>query len=147
MDGEPYKAGKFAHTIRKRIFAQHLGLLDDPSVDLNDIVSDEFFDDVWMKTARTNTTAYDEVFRCLPNNHVHSWKELADWRKTEGQALCFTDKKAALEKLAPVRGHIVIVPLEFLEQEYLGPTVGAKEYLVPTKVSWRGLLAWLAWLR
>ena len=61
MDGKDYKAGKFAYSLRMRLFCEHLGYLDDESVDLRDPVSQDFYDNVWRRTSSTNTEIYDKV--------------------------------------------------------------------------------------
>ena len=69
MNGQPYKAGKYASSLRKRLFREHLGLLETGSnsnIDIDDPVSDSFYKETWLRVAALNTKIYEEVFRCLP---------------------------------------------------------------------------------
>lgn len=61
MNGADYKAGKFAQSLRMQLFREHLGLIDSPEVDIRDAVSENFYRNVWIETARLNTEIYDEV--------------------------------------------------------------------------------------
>lgn len=65
MDGRSYAAGKFAGTLRRTLFREHLGLLETEgsAVDTRDPVAASFFDGVWRKTARKNTEIFEKV-RC-----------------------------------------------------------------------------------
>lgn len=66
MGGAPYQCGRFAGSLRKHLFREHLGqlqgrfLLDD-SADVSDPVSRHFYRDVWQHTAARNTQIYEEV--------------------------------------------------------------------------------------
>lgn len=69
MDGHPYQAGKFALSLRKRLFREHLGLLtqeSSPDIRIDDPVADSFYKETWIRIAALNTKVYEEVFRCLP---------------------------------------------------------------------------------
>lgn len=69
MDKQPYRAGKFALSLRKRLFREHLGLLrteNDPDMNIDDPIADSFYKETWIRTAALNTKIYEEVFRCLP---------------------------------------------------------------------------------
>ena len=70
------QVGKYAASLRRRCFCEHLGLLpedDDGSVatfdplkhpkalEVEDVACDHFFRDVWIKTAGINTTVYEKV--------------------------------------------------------------------------------------
>ncbi len=69
MDGQPYRAGKFAFSLRKRLFQEHLGLLQPgcrTDINVQDPLTDSFYKDIWIKIAALNTKVYEEVFRCIP---------------------------------------------------------------------------------
>jgi phospholipase D1/2 len=71
MDGKPYLAGKFALSLRKRLFREHLGLLNmenGSKQDVRDPITDSFYKDTWIRIAALNTKIYEEVFRCIPCN-------------------------------------------------------------------------------
>lgn len=40
-------------------------------VDLDDPVSDDFYYEIWKKTATSNTRIFEEVFRCYPTDLVN----------------------------------------------------------------------------
>lgn len=100
MDGWEYKASRFAATLRRRLFKEHLGLLrpqacdsprehvtsymrcapvpneDETRTQEDDWVLDPLADGTlarWNDTARVNREIFTEVFRPLPSNLVRSW--------------------------------------------------------------------------
>ncbi|CAG8454479.1 1850_t:CDS:10 [Ambispora gerdemannii] len=100
LAGRPYKAAKFAATLRRTVFKEHLGLLQDhehdkvtlkchppphpldPSVvkltEADSIVKDPASDKFiayWNSRAKTNTEAFREVFHCFPDDTVTTWEE------------------------------------------------------------------------
>ncbi|KAF1983317.1 phospholipase D [Aulographum hederae CBS 113979] len=42
---------------------------------MQDPLNDSFYHGTWHKIAENNTKLYRQVFRCMPDNDVHSWKE------------------------------------------------------------------------
>uniref|UniRef100_A0A3Q2HS71 Phospholipase n=1 Tax=Equus caballus TaxID=9796 RepID=A0A3Q2HS71_HORSE len=132
MDGEEYQAGRFAQGLRLQCFRVVLGYLSDPSEDIQDPVSDKFFKEVWVSTAARNATIYDKVFRCLPNDEVHSLIQLRDF--ISKPILAKEDPVRAEEELKKIRGFLVQFPFYFLSAESLLPSVGTKEAIVPTEV-------------
>ncbi|KAK5010879.1 hypothetical protein LTR28_007175, partial [Elasticomyces elasticus] len=99
MAGRPWKASRFAASLRRQLFRKHLGLLppQDPSrPDANfepagsapnaydwgsreDLaVADPLspaFETLWTGTARTNTDAFARVFHPVPSDRVRNWTE------------------------------------------------------------------------
>jgi hypothetical protein len=66
MAGAEYQCGKYAGSLRKHIFREHLGQLQAyvpqvRSTDVRDPVSKHFYRDVWQRTATQNTQIYEEV--------------------------------------------------------------------------------------
>lgn len=56
-----------------QLFKEHLGLLNCSNNNEEDeIVMDpldnEFYNDIWSKTAKKNTLIYRDVFRCVPDD-------------------------------------------------------------------------------
>ena len=102
MNGQPWKASKFAASLRRYIFRKHLGLVhpQDPArPDANyepigtpneydwgseqdqivaDPLSDKFLS-LWYTQARTNTEAFDKIFRPVPTDHVRNWRQYDDY--------------------------------------------------------------------
>ncbi|KAK4378885.1 hypothetical protein RND71_000747 [Anisodus tanguticus] len=76
MDGKPWKAGKFAFSLRVSLWAGHLGLRAEEICQIKDPVADSTYKDIWMATAESNVTIYQDVFSCIPNDRVHSRSEL-----------------------------------------------------------------------
>lgn len=135
MDGKEYQAGKFAFSLRSRLFREHLGLLDSPPRSeeaIKDVVSDNFYKDLWMATARRNTEIYEEVFHCMPSDRART---LVDLNTIKGlKSLAKDDPGQARVRLRDVRGYLVELPLHFLENEDLRPPIVSSEYMVPTEV-------------
>lgn len=130
MDGKEYLAGKFAFNLRSRLFREHLGLLDSPGsdVDIRDVVSESFYEDVWMATAKKNTEIYEEVFHCIPTDQVRSLSDMAAYKSLK--SLDREDPGEARARLRGVKGYLVQLPLQFLEKEDLRPPVGSSEFFV-----------------
>ncbi|POR39491.1 Phospholipase D1 [Tolypocladium paradoxum] len=102
MNGVPYRAAKFATSLRRFIFRQHLGLLPDQRCDEPDdnwhpvdqcpnkydwdspadiLVRDPLhsnFQTFWELTARTNTEVFRRAFHPVPDDSVRTW---ADYEK------------------------------------------------------------------
>ncbi|XP_053163805.1 phospholipase D1 isoform X1 [Hemicordylus capensis] len=128
MDGQEYKAGRFAHSLRLQCFRVVLGSSTDPK-DLQDPVCDKFFKEVWIATAARNATIFDKVFRCLPNDEVNCLAQLRDFI-AKPKLACENPLKAT-EELKKIHGFLVQFPFSFLDKENLLPSVGTKESMVP----------------
>ncbi|KAL9128488.1 MAG: hypothetical protein Q9217_002838 [Psora testacea] len=98
MNGRPYRAARFAATLRRQLFRKHLGLL--PAQDMErpnqnfepigvpnnydydsredqmvmDPLSDTFIN-LWNSRARTNTDAFGRIFHPVPHDDVRTWKD------------------------------------------------------------------------
>eukprot|EP00794_Sanderia_malayensis_P012984 gene12984-14322_t len=131
MNGEPYKAGKFASSIRQQIYREHLGLFRNPEHSVIDPLCDDMVN-FWSSSAKENTEIYEEVFRCLPSNHVKSFSELDDYNRLG--RLATSDVSAARRRLQQLQGYLVEKPLHFLENQDMRPGTGTPESLVPTSV-------------
>lgn len=131
MDGEAYSAGRFAQSLRLRCFRVVLGG-SDLNPDHQDPVCERFFKEVWISTAARNATIFDKVFRCLPSDQVNNLAQLRDF--INKPILANDDPVKAAEELKKIRGFLVQFPFRFLEEEYLLPSVGTKESMVPMEV-------------
>ncbi|CAN4111034.1 unnamed protein product [Withania somnifera] len=120
MDGKPWKAGKFAFSLQVSLWAEHLGLGAEEICQIKDPVADSTYKDIWMATAESNSTIYQDVFSCIPNDLVHSRLEFHD----NGQVVVVNMK----EKLKSVEGHLVSFPLEFMREEDLRPAYSETEF-------------------
>lgn len=87
MNGQPYQCGKFAGSLRKYLFKEHLGILGKESeninIDVTDPVIDAFYKGVWCNTASLNTELYEKVFHCIPTDKVETFAQLREYKQEE----------------------------------------------------------------
>ncbi|KAD3641539.1 hypothetical protein R6Q59_004158 [Mikania micrantha] len=153
MGGNPYKAGKFALSLRLSLWSEHLGLHSSEINKIADPVIESTYKDVWMETAKTNTMIYQDVFSCIPNDLIHSRASLRQCiselkgklghttidlgiapNKVESYQngnIMSTDPMARLEG---VRGHLVSFPSDFMCKEDLRPVFKESEYYASPQV-------------
>lgn len=98
MNGSPYRASKFAATLRRQLFRKHLGLLPPQNMErpdenfepvgipnvydlgsaedqaVMDPLSDSFLN-LWNARARQNTSAFGRVFHPVPHDDVRTWND------------------------------------------------------------------------
>ncbi|KAF1373293.1 hypothetical protein PFLUV_G00258940 [Perca fluviatilis] len=129
MDGQEYQAGRYALQLRLECFKMILGAHTDPSIDVSDPISDQFYKEVWMATCARNASIYQKVFRVLPSSDVRNIVELEGYVAKPG--LDREDPAKAQEELKKIRGFAVQFPLRFLCEQNLLPPIGSKEAMVP----------------
>ncbi|TXG71668.1 hypothetical protein EZV62_000247 [Acer yangbiense] len=131
MGGKPWKAGKFALSLRLALWSEHLGL----------------------RERETNTAIYQDVFSCVPNDLIHSRAamrhSMAWWKEKLGhttidlgiapqnlESYLNGDIKRTnpMERLQSVRGHLVSFPLDFMCKEDLRPVFNESEYYASPQV-------------
>ncbi|XP_043191252.1 phospholipase D1-like isoform X2 [Amphibalanus amphitrite] len=134
MNGEPVQVGRYAGSMRRHLFKEHLGLLETPdeSVDVRDATSDDFYKSVWLKFSSKNTDVFEKVFRCIPTDSVKSFVQLQEYQREVPLALSYPSR--AKDMLKDVRGHLVLLPFHFLSDEDLRPKRATKEGLMPTSL-------------
>lgn len=133
MDGQPYRAGLYASSLRKHLFREHLGITERKvDIDINDPVADSFYKGVWIRIASLNTKIYEQVFRCIPSDSATSFTQLKAFQAQF--PLAFMEPQASAQKLAQIQGFLVLLPLHFLSQEDLTPAAGTAEALMPTSL-------------
>nr|XP_040023762.1 phospholipase D1-like [Gasterosteus aculeatus aculeatus] len=132
MDGQEYRAGKYALRLRLECFRMILGANTDASIDVSDPLSDHFYKEIWMSTCARNAAIYQKVFRSLPSSDVRSILELEGYLAEPG--LEKEDPVRAREELQRIRGFLVQFPLQFLSEQNLLPPIGSKEAMVPMEV-------------
>ena len=74
MNGSQVKCGKLVGALRKQLMNEHLG----SHFDVQDCISDKFYKDIWFRTAAKNTKIFDEIFLCIPTDHVKTMEERLD---------------------------------------------------------------------
>ncbi|KAG1880959.1 hypothetical protein F4604DRAFT_1578750 [Suillus subluteus] len=143
MDGHPYMAARFATTLRRKLFREHLGLIEPQNVlhftekvtsfmrcapEPNDdeigtrednAVADSLADstlELWNRTARINREIFTEVFRPVPTNLVRSWSAYEDYlpKVKTGHVVPEIQLQRIKERLSQVRGSVVECRLDFL---------------------------------
>ena len=131
IDGKKTPAADFAHNFRTSLLAEHLGLEPD-----DNILFDPLSDELWEKlnsTAKKNTEIYRELWNCYPDDNMKKFTDLEEVKKINK----FNEKEMnELKNLynikkVDIKGHIVEVPLHFLEGEVLGIKFFSKENIVP----------------
>jgi len=140
MDGRPYVAARFAATFRRKLFREHLGLIEPqytgrrpdsfmrpapiPNDDetylpedaaVADPLSDETLD-LLYNTARKNREVFTELFRPVPTNLVRSWPAYENYvpKVKTGHVAPGIPLQRVKERLAQVKGSLVEAPLDFL---------------------------------
>jgi len=160
MDGRPSRAGRFAASLRRKLFRKHLGLIEPqicssdrdpitsfmrpspvPNYDESDLPEtevvmdplDEGFWYRWNKTAEHNQVVFSEIFHHVPSNQIRTWSEFKEFlpKVTPGHV---ANESLSLEtikdKLSEVKGHLVAAPLDFL--------IGEKDLTSDDTIDWRG---------
>ncbi|KDQ10873.1 hypothetical protein BOTBODRAFT_35827 [Botryobasidium botryosum FD-172 SS1] len=147
MNGRPYQAGRFAATLRRKLFRKHLGLIEPqlcergkekvtpfmrPAPIPNDdetylredkLVADPLSQDLldlWQKTANQNTNVYNELFMIVPCDNVRNWKDYKAYVpkvKPGRVANPYLSLDQIRDKLSQVKGHLVLCPLHFLIEQ------------------------------
>ncbi|KAL3812959.1 hypothetical protein ACJIZ3_014227 [Penstemon smallii] len=153
MGGQPWKAGKFASSLRISLWSEHLGLHTGEVTQIRDPVIDSTYKDIWMATAKTNTMIYQDVFSCIPNDLIQTRVSLrqcmAFWKEKIGHTtidLGIAPNKLEsyqdgdvmgtdpMERLKSVKGHLVSYPLDFMCKEDLRPVFNESEYYASPQV-------------
>ncbi|CAB3220831.1 unnamed protein product [Arctia plantaginis] len=138
MNGETFPCGKFAGGLRKRLFREHLGLmeedLDKLGLSLDDPCSKEFYRGLWKATSKMNTDLYEDVFHTIPTDRVHTFAELKKYQEEHHESLWHSDPTLANRKIDLIQGYLVDMPLEFLCNEVLTPRTVTMEGMMPTSL-------------
>jgi phospholipase D1/2 len=158
MNGRRYVAAKFAATLRRRLYREHLGLLEPQNCDLQTrgvtnfmkpapypnqdesyleedrAVADPLSDEtiwLWEETARKNREIFTELFRPVPTNLVRSKAAYKAYLPNvkNGHVVPDMPLQRVKQRLSEVRGHLVEAPIDFLIED--------KEFV--SGVEWKGL--------
>ncbi|KAL0085255.1 hypothetical protein J3Q64DRAFT_1746253 [Phycomyces blakesleeanus] len=144
MNGRPYDAARFAATLRRQLWKEHLGLLEDqpldvlndamlplpvPQIDYTDteediLVQDPLSEeslDLWNSTASINTEAFRAVFNCVPEESVNNWEEYKQFYPDPEKINIghISNPNMPVDEirghLSKIRGHLVEFPYGFLK--------------------------------
>lgn len=143
MDGQPYRVSRFATTLRRQLYKEHLGLIrpqncdgssrhptpamrpapfpgeNDLGTPEDDLVADpisEATDYLWKETARKNREIFSEIFRPVPTNLVRSFAAYDNYipKVKTGHVVPGIPLQRVKERLSQVKGALVECPLDFL---------------------------------
>jgi len=158
MNGRPYAASKFAATLRRRLYREHLGLMGPQNCDHETrhvtsfmmpaphpieveshleedlLVADPLADEtilLWENTAKKNREVFTELFRPVPSNLVRSKSAYKGYLPNvkNGHVVPDMPLQRVKDRLSEVRGHLVEAPIDFL--------IDDKEFV--SGVEWKGL--------
>lgn len=102
MNDIPYSCGKFAGSLRKQLFREHLGLLwSNEKLNLNDIVKKSFYHDIWRARSKQNTEIFENVFNCIPSNKIVNFNMLKQYQNET--PLCLSDPILAQETIKNIK--------------------------------------------
>ncbi|TFK21685.1 phospholipase D [Coprinopsis marcescibilis] len=146
MDGQPYQVSRFAASLRRKLFREHLGLIEPqecnkpypkvtsfmrsapiPNADetrlaedaqVADPLSDEF-QLLWNITAKKNREAFSEFFRPVPTNLVRTWQAYDNYvpKVKTGHVVPGVTLERLKKRLDQVKGALVECPIDFLIDE------------------------------
>ena len=150
---------EFGQSLRVRLWSTYLGKCErefrevrkDNNNKTFDPKSDHFFNQIWNSTKNSNTKKLDQVFKCIPNNQIHSFEgenSLDEFISNEyGKRLVKINDEndeidenddskieQAIEIVNSLEGVLVDYPLEFLKNEWMHPSrmdVFSKEAMAP----------------
>lgn len=133
MNGMSFSCGKYGGSLRRRLFKEHLGLLNsEEDIDLGDPVKKSFYRDIWRARSSLNTEMFEKVFNCIPSDVVVNFSVLKSYQ--EETPLCLKDPVTSEQLVENIKGHLVDLPLNFLCNEILTPNVATVEGMLPTSL-------------
>ncbi|XP_072761539.1 phospholipase D1 isoform X2 [Anoplolepis gracilipes] len=131
MNDIPFLCGKFASSLRKQLFREHLGLLNTTEdINIDDAIIKSFYKDIWCARSKQNTKIYEEVFQCIPTDKVVNFSMLKQYQ--DEIPISLSDPLLAQEIAENIKGHLVDLPLHFLRNEDLKPAASTVEGMMPT---------------
>ncbi|KIY71099.1 phospholipase D/nuclease [Cylindrobasidium torrendii FP15055 ss-10] len=140
LDGRPHQAGRFAATLRRQLYREHLGLMEpqnpyelskapndfmrpaptpNPELPDDDRIVDPVSEEtmgLWKSTARKNRQIFQELFHPVPSDLVRDWSAYDKYVPSvkTGHLVPEVTLERAKERLAEVRGALVECPVDFL---------------------------------
>ena len=117
MNNQKFSSNYFAHSLRVRLFKEHLGF-DIYETQIPEILMDPLNDDLWLKMkhmAKYNSDLYREIFNCYPDNKFSNFTDVLN----ENLDLDISNLVKRYEnKNGLIFGNIVEFPLNFLNKEF-----------------------------
>lgn len=108
MNEIPFSSGRFAGSLRKQLFREHLGLLwSNEKLNLDDIVKKSFYHDVWRARSKENTEIFENVFNCIPSNKIVNFSMLKQYQNEI--PLCLSDSILAQETIKNIKVSLVLL--------------------------------------
>jgi len=102
MNDIPFPCGKFASSLRKQLFREHLGVLNTKEdFEIDDIIIRSFYKDIWCARSKQNTEIYEEVFHCIPTDKVVNFAILKQYQ--EKVSLSISDPLLAQEMVENIK--------------------------------------------
>jgi len=146
MNGVPYPVARFATTLRRQLYKEHLGLIPPQDCDSRNpkvtkemrpapfppsdmtyteedrLVADPLIQEtnqLWKETARRNREIFTEIFQVLPTNLVQNAAayDLYKPKGKVGHVVKGIPLSRVKDRLSLVRGSLVESPLEFLIED------------------------------
>lgn len=105
MNDIPFLCGKFASSLRKQLFREHLGLLNTKEdINIDDAIIKSFYKDIWCARSKRNTEIYEEVFHCVPTDKIVNFAILKQYQ--EKVSLSISDPLLAQEMIENIKVNI-----------------------------------------
>lgn len=90
-----------------------------------DPLSDHTYNHIWLKQATDNTHLYRRLFRCVPDDTVHTYAQHRKFVSSVSQPnhladdILTEDQQHISDQLNQIRGHLVLFPKDYLKDENL----------------------------
>ena len=90
-----------------------------------DPLSDHTYNNIWLKRATDNTLTYRQLFRCVPDDTIHTYEQhrkfIPDPQKVKYGHVADPNltEEEILEQLNVIQGHLVLFPKDYLKGENL----------------------------
>ena len=81
------------------------------AIDITDPVCDKFWNGTWRRISTRNTEIYDEVFRCIPNNHVTTFANMKKYQ--EELPLSKSDPEIAAKRVLNIQVRKILISAGF----------------------------------
>jgi phospholipase D1/2 len=125
MNGESFNAGKFAISLRRRLWKEHLGITSDSLI--KDPICKETWEGLWKKTSNANSKIFLKIFPWIPSNEIQTLDVYVKLNKEK--ELGSDNIKEIKRILSKIKGHLCDFPLDFLLKEAFNVPIERKVLL------------------